>query len=81
MELFKNNRYLEKYLMFVEMKEYTEKEEGKILCPQTVNSITFENVWYRYLEALDYVLKNVSFVIDKNQKVSIVGPNGLEKLH
>ncbi len=41
--------------------------------------ITFSNVWFRYNEDSEYVLKGVSFQISSNENISFVGENGAGK--
>ena len=36
-------------------------------------SITFKNVWLRYADNQNYVLKDLSFKIEKQEKVGILG--------
>ena len=38
-----------------------------------VGSITFKNVWLRYADNQDYVLKDLSFKIEKQEKVGLLG--------
>ena len=42
-------------------------------------SIEFKNVYYRYYEQEDYALEDVSFKIEKGEKIAIVGYNGAGK--
>ena len=42
-------------------------------------SIEFKNVQYRYKESEDLILKDINFIIKKNQSVLIAGPNGSGK--
>ncbi|GAB4229907.1 MAG: ABC transporter ATP-binding protein [Chlamydiales bacterium] len=41
------------------------------------NSIEFENVWFRYED--EWILKDLSFTINKGETVAIVGPTGAGK--
>ena len=43
------------------------------------HSIEFKNVQYRYKESEDLILKDINFIIKKNQSVLIAGPNGSGK--
>lgn len=69
--------------LFVEPME----EEGRKLlsteqvAPQLTefHSLVFNNVSFRYTPALPYVLKNVSFVLKKGEKIALVGSTGSGK--
>ncbi len=53
------------------------KNPIEIKNPQGV--IEFKNVWFRYNENEDYVLKDVSFKAEKGEKIAIVGATGAGK--
>ena len=69
--------------LFVEPME----EEGRKLlsteqvAPQLTefHSLVFNNVSFRYTPALPYVLKNISFVLKKGEKIALVGSTGSGK--
>lgn len=43
------------------------------------SSIEFQNVWFRYQESGEYILKNFQLVLEKGKKYSVVGKNGAGK--
>lgn len=47
--------------------------------PQLEHSIAFEDVWFRYSEQGEWVLKGVSFTIPAGQRWALVGPTGSGK--
>lgn len=47
--------------------------------PETIDSIEFRNVSFKYENQPEYALKNVNIVINKNEKLSVVGENGAGK--
>ena len=60
-------------------EENTIKEPSDPYIPETVEGrIEFKNVWFAY-ENEDYVLRDVSFVIEPGQKVAFVGATGAGK--
>ena len=58
-----------------------EKEKGKTRFSGEVTKIEFKNVSFKYPRSDKLVLDNVSFVIEKGEKISIVGLNGAGKRH
>ncbi|MGX9417719.1 ABC transporter ATP-binding protein [Vibrio sp. WJH972] len=63
------------------------EEEGRELHPSAkvrdvlsqFNSLEFKNVSFRYNDDLPYVLKNVSFVLEKGHQIALVGSTGSGK--
>lgn len=53
--------------------------EGKYLKKEDFNSIVFKDVNFRYIGPSGFALQNVSFTIEKNQIVAVVGLNGSGK--
>lgn len=51
--------------------------DGAETIDQFVGSIEFDNVWFKY--ANDWILKGVSFSVEKGKTVAIVGPTGAGK--
>lgn len=45
----------------------------------TFESLEFKGVYFKYLNATDYTIKDVSFTLSKNEKVALVGYNGAGK--
>lgn len=41
--------------------------------------IVFENVWFKYPNTKDYILKNINLKIESGEKLAIVGDNGAGK--
>lgn len=62
-----------------EFIEYEPKIKGGDLIPEDFKSLEFRNVSFRYKEDGDYILKNISFKIEKGQTIAIVGHNGAGK--
>lgn len=55
------------------------REQALSAPPAKSGRIAFEDVWFRYGEAGDWVLKGVSFSIAQGEKVAFVGPSGCGK--
>ncbi len=58
-------------------KSHIEDLDGAIVIKDFNDQIEFKNIWFRYQG--DWVLKNVSFTIEKGQTLAIVGPTGAGK--
>ncbi len=59
--------------------EYETQVKSGTVIPEDFESIEFKNVSFRYTEDMDYIIKNISFRIDKGQTVAVVGHNGAGK--
>ena len=59
--------------------EYEPQVKSGTVIPEDFESIEFKNVSFRYTEDMDYIIKNVSFKIQKGQTVAVVGHNGAGK--
>lgn len=79
--MYQNNLYIEQLFAYLEVEERDfdqgeEKDKEKL---ETIESIEFRNVSFKYPGSQQYALKNVSFIIEKNDIVAIVGKNGSGK--
>ena len=54
-------------------------EQPKHIPARESTEVSFENVWFRYRDDEDYVLKDVSFNINAGETVAIVGATGAGK--
>ncbi len=62
-----------------EFLDYEPAIQGGEHIPGEFESLEFRNVSFRYTEKSDYILKNVSFKIEKGQTIAVVGHNGAGK--
>ena len=68
----------EKIFTILDEKNPIEEPETPVVLPEIRGQIEFKNVWFAY-EGEDYVLRDVSFVIEPGQKVAFVGATGAGK--
>jgi len=54
-------------------------EEGEKILGEFNGRITFENIWFKYDNTQEYLLKGITFEIDKKKTTAIVGPSGTGK--
>ena len=62
-----------------EFLEYEPKIQGGEIIPDDFRSLEFRNVSFRYKPDGDYILKNLSFKIERGQTIAVVGHNGAGK--
>lgn len=62
-----------------EFLAYEPKVVGGDKIPGEFESLEFRNVSFRYGEKKDYILKNISFKINKGESIAVVGHNGAGK--
>lgn len=62
----------------LEGKEFLEKLDGGIILDKVEGKIEFKNVWFSY-DNKNWVLKDVSFVIEPGQSIALVGKTGSGK--
>ena len=55
------------------------KELDKLIETKILGSIEFKNVSFKYPDADEYVLENISFKVDKGQTLAIIGSTGSGK--
>ena len=67
---------VEKICNILEIKNNIVDTKNPIDIKNMKGKIEFRNVYFRYNEAQDYILKDVSFVINPGESVAFVGPTG-----
>lgn len=79
MDIYETGIYFSDYSEFnnIIKREVNEDLHKKRI--KNINEITFINVSFKYVGSQEYVLKNVSFKINKNERVAVVGANGCGK--
>lgn len=76
-EFLVDNKRLRELNEFMKMETETERC-GKLI-PSSNPKIEFCNVWFRYPNSEEFVLRDCSFVIEPNEKVGLIGLNGAGK--
>ncbi|MBQ7636390.1 MAG: ABC transporter ATP-binding protein [Lachnospiraceae bacterium] len=77
-QMFQIASFLKPYLEFMEIPEEV-KEKNKEKFIGEVETIEFRDVTFTYPKAEKPVLRNISFKVNKGQKISVVGLNGAGK--
>lgn len=68
----------EKIFTIMEEEPLVKEEERPVVLPRITGRIEFSHVWFAY-DNENYVLRDVSFVIEPGQKVAFVGATGAGK--
>lgn len=69
--------YMEKFFKFNDIK--TVSESGNLEMPDYIDSIEFKNISFTYPNGDKKALNNISFDVNKGEKIAIVGENGAGK--
>ena len=78
MTLFQMLNYLDPFMEFMSLPDES-ISSGSIKFTEDVENIEFKNVSFKYPGSEKYVLQNITFEINKGEKISIVGLNGAGK--
>ena len=70
-------RYIDDFLWVMDYVPEIEKNEGIEI--NEFNSIRIENIYFKYHESKDFVINNLSFNLNRGDKIAIVGHNGSGK--
>jgi len=73
-----NALYIDKIRNFLNYETKIKSTENLPL-PKEIKTISFENVYFRYTESQDYILKNINLTINPKDKIALVGYNGAGK--
>jgi ABC-type multidrug transport system fused ATPase/permease subunit len=67
----------ERMFEVLHLRPEIEDRKGAIELTSFKNKIEFRNVWFRYQD--EWILKDVSFTVNKGETVAVVGPTGAGK--
>ena len=68
----------EKILVIMQEEEQVKEDPNPVILPEIKGRIEFDHVWFAY-DNENYVLRDVSFVIEPGEKVAFVGATGAGK--
>ncbi len=76
----KNKHFIQNYYDFIQLGDACQSNgsEADLNCHSGC-CIEIKNVWFRYNEESEYVLKGLSLKIDNGERLSVVGRNGCGK--
>lgn len=77
LQIKRNIEYIKPYIELMNLEE--EKDSGKLKLEDQIEEIEFQNVSFHYPTDETMILKNITFLIRKGEKISIVGLNGAGK--
>lgn len=73
------NLYLNDFRDFLELEEEVQSLKSKFIPTDKPYEIEFKNVSFKYPNSERYIYKNLSFKINRGQRLAIVGVNGAGK--
>ncbi len=76
--IFEDGLYIRNLFEFLDMKTQEEGKNSKSF-DREFHTIEFKNVWFKYPQSEQYILKNISFKLEARKCYSIVGLNGSGK--
>ena len=77
--IYENDLYVKDYIEFMNINLTENNTNHKTFSYDEFESIEFQSVFFKYPNQETYTLKNVSFKIDKGDKLAIIGRNGAGK--
>ncbi len=69
--------YMEKFFKFIALP--SESKSATVAVPSSIEKIDFVDVSFKYPTNENYALRNISFSVNKGEKIAIVGENGAGK--
>ena len=78
-EIMSHGVLMQPFLELMDIEEEKFFVEDAAVIPEIINEITFEHVYFRYPGSENMILEDVSFSIDANKKMALVGENGSGK--
>ncbi len=79
LELYENHLYLKDLVWFLNLDSPYYNNFGIKLTKNAKLQIKFEDVWFKYPQSQNWILKGVNLEIDAHQNVAIIGSNGVGK--
>ncbi|OGC91637.1 hypothetical protein A2899_03260 [Candidatus Amesbacteria bacterium RIFCSPLOWO2_01_FULL_49_25] len=79
LELYENYLYLTDLVWFLELDNPYYNTQGRKLTPPFKGGITFKDVWFKYPDTENWILKGVTFQISPRENIALVGKNGAGK--
>lgn len=72
----KESLFIDQLIKYFDLQEINDSGTIKI---SKIKNIKIENLYYKYREEQDYVLKNINLEIKENETIAIIGQNGSGK--
>jgi ABC-type multidrug transport system fused ATPase/permease subunit len=79
LDLYENYLYVADLVWFLHLENPYFNNKGLKFPEKITKGITFSNVWFKYPQSDDWILKGVNFTVDPKQNIAIVGKNGAGK--
>jgi ATP-binding cassette, subfamily B, bacterial len=79
LDLYENYLYVSDLVWFLHLENPYFNKQGKKFPEKITQGYNFNNVWFKYPQSEDWILKGVSFTVDPQKNLAIVGKNGAGK--
>lgn len=77
-DIYQNYLFIEDYEKFMALPE-EDPFSGEILSQSMSEGIEFRDVWFKYPQSSNWILRGVTFKVDTTDNIAIVGENGAGK--
>ena len=78
-QFYENYLYVSDLVWFLKLKPDRNIYSGNNFPKEIKKGIVFDNVWFKYPESSEWILKGVNFSIDPTENAALVGENGAGK--
>lgn len=79
LEIYENYVYVEDLHWFMNLKPQMNVNENGEKVEKVINGIEFRDVWFKYAEDKDWILKGINLDLVPGERIAIVGENGAGK--
>ena len=79
LEIYENYLFVADLVWFLNLEPEIEKSTKGKKSIDKLDSLKFENVWFRYQKDTQWTIKSIDFEIKRGEKIAIVGENGAGK--
>ena len=79
LQFYENYLYMVDLAWFLDLKPQRDPSHGKAFPRKIKLGLKFENVWFKYPESENWILKGLNFTIAATENIALIGENGAGK--